>query len=99
METGRIHISHSSPIAETGGIGEMEPEHQALPSLFAGLTEDDLETLHSLMTDKDIARIRANLGRDVLWVCDDFAEKLGFATKASAYRFATQKKLIKYSLP
>ena len=52
------------------------------------------------MSDKDIARIGANLGRkDVLWNCDDFAEKLGFSKKAHAYRFAKQKNLIKYSLP
>jgi dsDNA-binding SOS-regulon protein len=66
---------------------------------FAGITPEELETLHSLMTDQDIARVGANLGRDVLWICDDFAEKLGFYKKAHALRFAKQKKLVKYSLP
>ena len=70
------------------------------PTPFAGITPEELETLHSLMSDKDIARIGANLGRkDVLWSCDDFAEKLGFSKKVHAYRVAKQKNLIKYSLP
>jgi dsDNA-binding SOS-regulon protein len=77
----------------------MEMEKQPVATPFAGITAEELETLHSLMTDSDIARIGANLGREVLWVCDNFAEKLGFSKKSHAYRFATQKELVKYSLP
>lgn len=79
-------------------LDTLAPDVTELP--FAGITPEELETLRSLVADKDIARIRANLGRkDVLWNCDAFAEKLGFSKKGNAYRFANQRNLVKYSLP
>lgn len=96
---GTLGPSVTETVAAAPSV-DMAEEADLTPAPFASITPDELETLRSLLCDKDIARIRANLGRrDVLWNCEDFAEKLGFSKKANAYRFANQRNLIKYSLP
>ena len=56
---------------------------------FAGLTQAELAAIKDILGDEDIAKCGENIGRKVLWNCDDFVEKVGFYNKANTYRFAT----------
>ena len=65
---------------------------------LSGLTESELTSIRKVLTDSNLAKCGKLIGRNVLWNCEEFVEKVGFYNKSSAYRFAGSMNLISFNL-
>ena len=94
-------VTMTSPIGEATATGAAPARavDMTAEDVLHGATAKDIEIIRSLLSDEKICRFGKYIGQKVLWNCDEFVDKVGFASKGNAFKSAIARDLVRFNVP